>query len=183
MKLSVFSTILFALLYPKVSLSTFSTVTCGSAIKLRLVEGNVSPYLLHSAAFNWGSGSGQQVVSLIKKADSSERTTLWQLQEGFESAYCKNGQPIHCGDTVRLMHLKTKKYLHSHFIPSVLSPDSYEISAFGGINDTGGDSGDNWILSCNGTHWMKGDDIKLRHLQTGAYLGRSVLLYFYDKVK
>ena len=149
-------------------------ITCGSAIKLKLVEGNASPYLLHSAAFNWGTGSGQQVVSLIRKTEASEKTTLWQIQESHNAINCINGQPIRCGDMVRFMHLSTKKFLHTHNVASILSSDGKEVSAFGD-GKTDGDNGDNWTVVCDGEFWIKGEDIKLKHVLTGSYLTRSVL--------
>jgi dolichyl-phosphate-mannose--protein O-mannosyl transferase len=150
-------------------------ITCGSAIKLKLVEGKSSPYVLHSAAFNWGTGSGQQIVSLVRKSEASERTSLWQIREGHEAKYCKNGQPVRCGDTIRLMHVHTKKYLHTHNVPSILSKDSREVSAFANEkieSDKGGDTGDDWTIVCDGKFWMKGVDVKVRHVLTGSYLGR-----------
>ena len=82
------------------------------------------------------------------------------------------GEPIPCGGKIRLQHLKTRSFLHSHHFPAPLSKseqvrlrdqfgdvstfnllifmsfDSQEISAFG--NDNESDTGDNWIVNCNG---------------------------------
>ena len=55
---------------------------------------------------------------------------------------CTRGDPIKCGQRVRLLHMQTKKYLHSHLHVSPLSSQQ-EVSA---NNPT--DGGDNWIVHC-----------------------------------
>lgn len=129
---------------------------------------------------------GQQVVTLQKATNryqSASSTTMWQVQEGYGIEPCQNGDEIKCGDTVRLMHVNTQKYLHTHHIPSVLSSHNQEVSAFGSGNDasdpsknghlfTEGDKLDDWELVCGDTHWRNGDVIKLKHAVTGVYLGR-----------
>ena len=47
-------------------------------------------------------------------------------------------QPVKCGQTIRLLHLQTKKNLHSHHFQSPLS-HNLEVSAFG--EDGDGDEG------------------------------------------
>lgn len=47
-------------------------------------------------------------------------------------------QPIKCGQTIRLMHLSTRRNLHSHHFQSPLS-HNLEVSAFG--EDGEGDEG------------------------------------------
>ena len=52
--------------------------------------------------------------------------------------YVNFRQPIKCGQTIRLMHLQTRKNLHSHHFQSPLS-HNLEVSAFG--EDGEGDEG------------------------------------------
>ncbi len=146
-----------------------SYITCGSAIKLKHVD---SSYYLNSDGFNWSTnpGSGQQVTTLSKSKKSS---AYWQIQEAYNKTSCETGQPIRCGDTVRLLHLNTKKRLHSHFVKSVLSPQLQEISAFGETGEhgvDGGDASDDWSIICGDTYWIQERDVRLRHAATGAYL-------------
>ena len=47
-------------------------------------------------------------------------------------------EPIKCGDVIRLQHLQTRLFLHSHFFQSPLSQNQ-EVSCFGDGTDTGGD--------------------------------------------
>mgnify|MGYP000297419918 FL=1 len=52
-------------------------VTCSSSIRLQNVA---NKYHLFSQSMNYGSGSGQQIVTCHKKAD--EIGGLWTLKEG-----------------------------------------------------------------------------------------------------
>jgi len=56
-------------------------------------------------------------------------------------------QPIKCGQTIRLMHLNTRRNLHSHHFQSPLS-HNLEVSAFG-ENGEGDEGGWNNILTKN----------------------------------
>ena len=70
-----------------------------------------------------------------------------------------------CGSVVRLQHLQTRKYLHSHFFSSPLSHNQ-EVSAFGG-GDKDGDEGDNWSVDCSSDYWNRDEAIRLKHTATG----------------
>lgn len=127
---------------------------------------------MKSESFNWSTnqGSGQQVVTL--SSDKASTSLYWQIQEGFNKTVCEAGKPIKCGEIVRLLHMGTKKRLHSHHVKSALSRQQ-EVSAFGetgayGIE--GGDSSDNWRVVCDDKYWTKQRDLELWHVATGAYL-------------
>ena len=53
---------------------------------------------------------------------------------------------VKCGSTVRLLHLSTRRNLHSHLFTSPLS-NNQEVSAFGENGD--GDEGDLWTVDCD----------------------------------
>ena len=75
-------------------------------------------------------------------------TKLMDLETGeLEGATvpCTSGQPITCGQVIRLEHMLTGRNLHSHEIPSPLSGNN-EVSAFG--DEGQGDTGDNWTIEC-----------------------------------
>ena len=76
-------------------------------------------------------------------------------------------RPVKCGQTIRLMHLQTRKNLHSHHFQSPLS-NNFEVSAFG--EDGVGDEGDNWIVTCGDTYWEKEDRIRFKHIATGGFV-------------
>jgi len=147
-------------------------VNCGSAIKLKHVQN--PNYYLDSAGFNWSTGSGQQVVTL--KKSKGESSSMWQVQEAYNQT-CETGKPIKCGDRIRLMHLDTKKRLHTHPLKSVLSGGaSQEVSGFGDTGEygvEGGDASDDWDVICSDHYWMQGQNVRLCHVGTGAYLRSS----------
>ena len=163
---------------PPIANSSIATsyITCGSAVKLQHID---SSHYLNSDSFNWGTnpGSGQQVTTLSSKNKKSSASTYWQIQEAYNKTSCETGIPIRCGDTVRLLHLNTKKRLHSHFVKAALTPQHQEISAFGegtgehGMN--GGDKSDDWNVICGDTYWIHERVVRLQHAATGAYLSSA----------
>lgn len=139
-------------------------VTCGSVIKLMNVNSNVR---LHSHDVKYGSGSGQQSVTGTDKQE--DINSYWQIRPKADEQ-CDRGKPVACGSNFRLTHLQTGKNLHSHHFSSPLSGNQ-EVSAFG--KDGEGDTGDNWTVLCGGSHWEKGNNIRLKHLDTGMFLAVS----------
>jgi dolichyl-phosphate-mannose--protein O-mannosyl transferase len=110
-------------------------------------------FYLHSATMQMGSGSGQQVVTMIE--DRSSVGALWLVREGHDEPMCKPAEPIPCGGRIRLTHLETSVNLHSHLVQSPLSRQQ-EVSGFG--SDGEGDSGDSWIVVCtnkNDKYWKR----------------------------
>uniref|UniRef100_A0A0G4HVG1 MIR domain-containing protein n=1 Tax=Chromera velia CCMP2878 TaxID=1169474 RepID=A0A0G4HVG1_9ALVE len=132
------------------------SVTCGSAIHLAHTE---TKYFLLSQQISWGSGSGQQAVTAT---DEKDRNTMWYVKEAHGAAPCVTGDPIKCGDTVRLEHVATQRNLHSHTFRSPISGNK-EVSAFGegGI----GDEGDNFLVECSskGGDWKVKSKVALKH--------------------
>ena len=101
---------------------------------------------------NFGSGSGQQIVT-CKKGEALNGA-LWTVKEGDYNEdpkvdqidkLCRTGEPIRCGDLIRLEHQETSKNLHSHNVRSPITGNN-EVSGFG--DDGEGDSGDNWKIEC-----------------------------------
>ncbi|CAD6991284.1 unnamed protein product [Ceratitis capitata] len=66
--------------------------------------------------------------------------------------------------------LDNQKNLHSHHFPSPLSGEQ-EVSAYG--DEGAGDTGDHWELVCSNDEWVRDAHVRLRHLDTGSYLGMS----------
>lgn len=130
-------------------------------------------YYLNSGGFTWSSspGSGQQGVTVTKSTKAPE-ALYWQVQEGHNKTACETGKPIKCGETIRLLHISTKKRLHSHHVHSALSRQQ-EISAFGEtgqFGDKGGDTSDNWKILCGDKYWTHGRDVRFRHVATDVNL-------------
>lgn len=140
-------------------------VTCGSVIKLR---NNQEGVRLHSHDVKYGSGSGQQSVTGM--ADTDDINSHWQILAPMKGS-CHRGDALKCGDKIRLKHLTTGCYLHSHLFNAPLSRSNQEVSCFG--KDEEGDTGDHWILVCNTEEWLRNEPIRLKHEDTGKFLATS----------
>lgn len=146
-------------------------MTCGSVVKLQHIE---SGAYLHSEEKNLGGGSGQQIVTWIPEIGGADN--LWWFREGNDDAYCVAGHPIVCGSKIRLTHLDTMRNLHTHNVQSPLSRQQ-EVSCFG-QGDGNGDTGDDWIVECSTGNWKRGESVRLKHVDTGKYLGGSSTVKF-----
>lgn len=130
---------------------------------------NVNSHVrLHSHDVKYGSGSGQQSVTGTDKQE--DVNSYWQIGAKLGERSCDRGSPIACGTTIRLLHLATRKNLHSHHFSSPLSGNQ-EVSAFG--NDGEGDTGDNWTVLCGGSKWESNTQIRLKHVDTEMFLAVS----------
>ena len=83
-------------------------VTCGSAIKLTHTATKAK---LHSHGIGYGSGSGQQSVTGFP--ESNDPGGYWQVF-GTREEPCERGEDIADGRVIRLRHVQTRKWLHSH---------------------------------------------------------------------
>jgi len=142
----------------------YDFVTCGSVLKL---YNAVHDIRLHSHEVAYGTGSGQQSVTGVTFADDAN--SYWQVK-GSTKEICTRGVPIKCGQEVRLMHLSTKKNLHTHQFQSPLT-NQQEVSAFGDAGE--GDHLDNWIIQCTGESWSRNGYVNLYHKETNKYLAPS----------
>ncbi|CAG8459272.1 6205_t:CDS:2 [Paraglomus occultum] len=143
----------------------FKAVTYGSAVKL---THSLSEYKLHSHGVNYGSGSGQQSVTGFSEAD--DPNSLWTVKPTIDVKDFLRGQPVKCNSFIRLQHVETKKFLHSHNHKSPLSMQQ-EVSAYDG-NDTG----DNWKLICreSSSVWLREEKVQLMHQDTKTYLTANI---------
>eukprot|EP01026_Neomeris_dumetosa_P081811 TRINITY_DN925_c0_g2_i2.p1 TRINITY_DN925_c0_g2~~TRINITY_DN925_c0_g2_i2.p1 ORF type:complete len:232 (-),score=19.46 TRINITY_DN925_c0_g2_i2:312-1007(-) len=148
-------------------------VTCGSLVKLQ--NGN-SGYYLHSHEISYGSGSGQQSVTGINTANSAE--DFWMVREAPKAnqlghfAPCVQGSPISKGSEIRLQHMRTRRWLHSHLHRSPLS-NQQEVSCFG--EGEASDTGDVWIVDweAKNKHWTQYEKIRFKHKDTGVWLKQT----------
>ncbi|CAI9261813.1 unnamed protein product [Lactuca saligna] len=138
-------------------------VSYGSVIKLMHEK---TKFRLHSHPVPYGSGSGQQSVTSFSKVNDAN--SYWVVGPTLETSV-KQGESIKSGTIIRLQHLKTRKWLHSHLHASPLS-GNLEVSCFG---DGGrSDSGDHWKLVIEGSEksWKQDQKIRLHHVDTSGYL-------------
>ncbi len=79
---------------------------------------------------------------------------------------CERGTPIKCDTIIRILHVTTRRNLHSHDFSSPLSHNQ-EVSAYG--EDGIGDEGDLWRVVCTSRndYWLRKDGIRLQHFATG----------------
>ncbi|XP_041360908.1 stromal cell-derived factor 2-like [Gigantopelta aegis] len=159
----VFSFLLFLGMLAQISTKEFQYdyVTCNSVLKLMNTHNRVR---LHSHDVKYGSGSGQQSVTGVETSD--DHNSYWHIRAK-TGASCMRGVPIKCGQTIRLMHLSTRRNLHSHHFQSPLSRN-LEVSAFGEEGE--GDEGDNWVIVCPGQHWLRSEKVRIKNVVTGHYL-------------
>jgi len=155
-------------------------VTYSSAIKLLHAQ---SSYRLHSHDIKWGSGSGQQSVTAVK--DTGDSNSLWQVIPGLNKKQQpldrKTGEPVKCGEKIRLMHTNTERYLHSHRDINAPVSGRQEVSGFGDASMS--DMGDNWLVECTkkAKYWKRGKSLFLKHVMTGQYLSTSQRYEFNDR--
>ena len=127
---------------------------------------------------NYGSGSRQQISTTTSKKDDAN--TLWTVRDAERlDRTCRTGEPILCGDKIRLEHSQTNKNLHSHSNFRAVLSNRQEVSCFG--DDGMGDQGDDWEVVCNvdtnygpvkgqGQKVLGKDLFQLRHIDTGNVL-------------
>ena len=102
--------------------------------------------------------------------EANDPNSLWTVR-GAHGKQCKRGDRIPCNSEIKLLHVNTKKFLHSHLHQSPLSRNQ-EVSAY----PMPGDEGDNWIVHClskNTKFWERESDVRLQHKATGAYLASN----------
>jgi len=165
-------------------------ITCGSVIKLSHVESSSvsrdnEEFLLNSEQRNLGSGSGQQLVTVVGGQPTSHNMMWWvrgandpETRKGQSACTDGTAMPIKCGEIIRLTHLETLVNLHSHEVKSPLSRQQ-EVSGFG-EGDGNGDNGDDWKVVCSTSskYWTREQKIHLQHVDSGKYLGASSTVKF-----
>ncbi|KAF9102434.1 Stromal cell-derived factor 2-like protein 1 [Mortierella sp. GBA35] len=145
----------------------YQKVTCGSSIKLTHEK---SGFKLHSHQIPYGTGSGQQSITAVPGKDDTNSLWIVMAQLGHS---CERGEPVPCDSTIRLKHVNTKKFLHSHHHHAPMS-GGLEVSCYEGQDD-----GDNWVVECTNNkndengYWTRESQVRMRHEATGMYLSSS----------
>jgi len=142
----------------------YDFVTCGSVLKL---YNAVHDIRLHSHEVAYGTGSGQQSVTGVTFADDGN--SYWQVRGSTKEA-CVRGEPVKCGQEIRLTHVSTQKNLHMHGFQSPLTSQQ-EVSCFGDGGE--GDHLDNWTIQCTGDQWNRNGYVNIYHKETNKYLAPS----------
>ncbi|CAL0305734.1 unnamed protein product [Lupinus luteus] len=121
-------------------------ISYGSVLKLMHEKTRVR---LHSHEVPYGSGSGQQSVTGFPGVDGSN--SYWIVKPQLESS-AKQGDTIKSGTIIRLQHMRTRKWLHSHLHASPYQP-ILRLTTEG-----------------SGKTWKQDQKIRLQHVDTGGYL-------------
>ena len=116
------------------------TITYGSSLRIQNV---ITKYHLSSFGMNWSTGSGLQIVTAVQS--DKDLNSLFTIKEGDTYPMKINGDPVLCGEVIRLEHIITGKNLHSHDFKSFVT-NSQEACAFG--EDGNGDVNDNYRITC-----------------------------------
>ncbi|KAG6485201.1 stromal cell-derived factor 2-like protein [Zingiber officinale] len=138
-------------------------ITYGSVLKLMHER---TKHRLHSHDLPYGSGSGQQ--SVTGSPDVGDSNSYWIVRPQPDSS-TRQGDIIENGAVIRLQHMVTHAWLHSHLYASPLS-GNLEVSCFGG--DDQSDTGDFWRLEIEGSGktWKTHQHVRLLHVDTNGYL-------------
>ncbi|CAL5002874.1 unnamed protein product [Urochloa decumbens] len=94
---------------------TVVEITYGSVIKLMHER---TKFRLHSHDVPYGSGSGQQSITSFPNVDDAN--SYWIVRPQPDSA-AKQGDHITHGTIIRLQHMRTRKWLHSHLHASPIT--------------------------------------------------------------
>eukprot|EP00930_Biecheleria_cincta_P095477 TRINITY_DN87438_c0_g1_i1.p1 TRINITY_DN87438_c0_g1~~TRINITY_DN87438_c0_g1_i1.p1 ORF type:complete len:721 (-),score=122.97 TRINITY_DN87438_c0_g1_i1:137-2299(-) len=127
----------------------------GSRVCLRHAATDV---YLHSHAHGYPSGSGQQQVTGYNGHDDHDN---WIVQ-GPLGQDTDEGKVVGHGEVLRLSHEHSKRWLHSHNVPAMVSSGQHEVSCFGDAGNSNND--DNWRVE------YEGDKLRLIHVATNHAL-------------
>ncbi|AES73555.1 putative glycosyltransferase 39 [Medicago truncatula] len=166
---------LFLTLDPDVSPSSTASASAASSegVEVQITYGSViklmhekTKFRLHSHDVPYGSGSGQQSVTGFPSVDDANSYWIVRPEPGTSA---KQGDTIKSGTIIRLQHMRTRKWLHSHLHASPIS-GNLEVSCFGGENES--DTGDYWrlLIEGSGKTWKQDQRFRLQHIDTSGYL-------------
>ncbi|XVE53546.1 hypothetical protein DITRI_Ditri03aG0011500 [Diplodiscus trichospermus] len=133
-------------------------ITYGAVLKLMHEK---TKFRLHSHDVPYGSGSGQQSVTGFPNVDDSN--SYWIVRPPLDTS-AKQGDTIPHGAIIRLQHMRTKKWLHSHLFASPIS-GNIEVSLFHILFNS-----QSLAIEGSGKTWKQDQRIRLQHVDTGGYL-------------
>ncbi|KAJ2721765.1 hypothetical protein GGI07_003758 [Coemansia sp. Benny D115] len=149
------------------NVTTDRDVFYGSEIRIKST--NARSGYLHSHTHMWQheKGSGQQQITIYGHADPNN---IWVVEPAYNTTVdtSQGPVPVRGGDTIRLRHKVTGKYLHSHDKKPALSSEDhkFELSGYGFTNFSG-DSNDNFRLDIlSGDKHQAGSDKQVQAIYT-----------------
>ena len=133
--------------------------------------------LLHSHVQTYPGGSKQQQITCYHHKDVNNDWRLVREEDRQGVDYSQD--PIDFvkdGDTVRLQHIHTGRFLHSHPVEAPVTKGDFEVSGYGNIDLA--DPNDLWVVEIESGRKSSDDKIlhslgtqfRLRHKLLGCYL-------------
>merc|ERR1719276_86692 len=91
----------------------FNFMTCGTSFKLAHTKSGAR---LHSHEVKYGSNGGSSGQNSITGMNSqTDSNSMWKVVgPSAQKAECPSGKQIKCGSKIRLKHVDTGCFLHSH---------------------------------------------------------------------
>ncbi|KAM0686087.1 Protein O-mannosyltransferase 2 [Conglomerata obtusa] len=132
---------------------------------------------IKSEAKNYKKGSEQQIVYAESYKDEK---AIWKIikihvdPDDVPMTDEKRNFFVRNGDYIKLVHVLTDRYLHSHNIESENSCNKKlkEVSCYGGFREVVTDDNDYWIVQSDTEYVMtRISNFKLLHVKTGTFLG------------
>lgn len=133
--------------------------------------------LLHSHAQVYPKGSKQRQVTTYHHKDYNNDWLIMKSYSEKQTNTTEDGDAwiIKDGDVIRLKHIHTSSFLHSHRVTAPITHSDYEVSGYGGIGID--DPNDLWtveivsdsLYSDKKMHTLS-TKFRLKHIQTGCYL-------------
>jgi len=128
--------------------------------QLIILKHKVTNHNLHSHSLTYSGGSKQQQITAIASSLSNSDDHFQVLGSKNESS-----SQIASGAIIKLKHITTNAYLHSH--SSFKSPITKQQEVTGYADD---DSNNNWRVVCSTEYWTVDSYVRLIHVNTNAAL-------------
>jgi dolichyl-phosphate-mannose--protein O-mannosyl transferase len=124
-----------------------ASVGYGSIVSLRH---KATHGYLHSHPNFYPDGSKQQQITVYPYNDQNSQFRIVP-KHGYNvtELAAEKFIPLRHGDRVRLQHVPTGRYMHSHNVPAPVSQDKehhFEVSGYGSPYDGIGDTNDDWVV-------------------------------------
>jgi hypothetical protein len=146
-----------------------STISFGDTVRLR--HRDTHAYLSSLAGVNYSHAKGSGGPMVVGQRESGSDTLWLVCGPNKSSDEHRSGEPVHHGETIRLRHVATDKYLHSHHHPVPLtgSGGQHEVVAWG--ENGYSDINDDWKLYTEDAGpWYSRRPIRLLHAPTEYFL-------------
>jgi dolichyl-phosphate-mannose--protein O-mannosyl transferase len=121
---------------------------------------------LSSMEYSYTGGGRQQMTRATKFTQLAE--TLWTIFPASNATQVHQGDPVRCGDRVRLYHATTRVWLHSQKVPSQLD-HGHQVGGSVGQSDA-----NDWIIVCDREEGPTlATQVVIKHAHIGCFLATT----------